>query len=109
MPGIKGKGGGGNLEGLHPLQGLVASTFLEKMGWRTGAPLLPMGMSPSESGNLSHGRGGLMEHIHNPPLERKGSSYQERLYLENTVYAVRSCCSMTVYLVSALPELEPKS
>lgn len=103
------------MEDLHPLQGLVASTFLEIMGWRTGAPLLPMGMSPSESGNLNHGRGGLMEHIHNPPLERKGSSYQvmlflqERLYLENTVYAVRSCCSMTVYLVSALPELEPKS
>ena len=36
-----------------------------------------MGIPLSQSGSLSHGRGGWMEHIFNPSLGRKGSSYHD--------------------------------
>ena len=35
----------------------------------------------SQCGGLSHGRGGLMRHILNPPFDGKGSSYHDLLLL----------------------------
>lgn len=59
-------------------------------------------MSLNHSGNLSHGRGGSVEHILIPSLDGQGSSYHnalflsERLNLEGSFYTDRSPCSMGV-------------
>lgn len=67
------------------LQSLVATTFLETMGQETGcssaANRLPLGHRE----DLSHGRGGVMEHVLNTPLDRKGRSYHDTLFLHGRV------------------------
>ena len=66
-----------HLKALHTLQG----TFISRnSGWWTecsSAANRPL----SQCGGLSHGRGGLMRHILNPPFDGKGSSYHDLLLL----------------------------
>lgn len=60
---------------------------------------LPLG----QSGDLSHGRDGSMEHILNSPLDRRDISYYDKVLLSKKLYLeeFRSCSSMGVYWVSA--------
>ena len=71
---------------------LIPLTFPESVGWWTGySSAANKHTLYSQSGSLSHGRGGLMEHILNPLLDRKGSSYHDILLLCETLY-LEKCC-----------------
>ena len=105
------KRGGGYLEDLHTLQGLVAPTFLETVSWQS-CPLRQTDLLCGQSGSLSDGKGWLLHHVLSLPLDRKGSSYHDVgiSTRRSTVYTARSCCSVGIYWVSALfLELRPKS
>lgn len=66
--------------------GLVSLVILETVGWWTGSYSAINRLPPSQSGSMSHGRGGWMEHTLDPPLDRKGHSYHDTLFLCEGLY-----------------------
>ena len=61
-------------------------TVLEAVGWWMGAPpAINTYVTLSQSGGLSQDRGVWMEHIVDLPLDRKGCSYQDVLFLYETL------------------------
>lgn len=50
-----------------------------------------IGIPLCEHGGLSHGRDAWIEHVLGPPLDRKGSSYSDILFLPERLHLEQYC------------------
>lgn len=85
--------GGGqatNLEDLHSL-GPSSAGVSRDSGLVAGVLALKMGPPPSQLGALRHSREACREHVLNPPLDRKGSSYFDILFLPQRLPLEQHC------------------
>lgn len=83
---------------IYTFEGLVALADLETVSWWTGFSSSANRHPCSQSGSLSHNKGDSIEHIFIFPLDRKGSSYHDELFLSERLY-LKECYILSYKLL----------